>query len=215
MLVLQHMQRGWMGAGLKKGQVSAAQRRRNGVVGAALLGCCVLSSGCHHAAPPPSQDDQILATLNAFYAAQPACLWSEPVRIDGSRGGSHSPTLKESRALDDAGLIDRDRRRDTLTNAGRTFWHEDAKKPGFGNLCFGKWTVTRVVSVSPLQNDLFHNLYEARFEVAMPSPALWTRMPQMQAAFPLMGQKVSAPRPRSATMRKTDSGWQVAVIAES
>ena len=179
----------------------------------AVMGCCALSEGCHHA-PVPSQEDEVRATLNSFYAAQPACLWTEPVRIEGAKGPSRSLTAKEARALDDAGLIDRERHHDTLTNAGRAFWRPDGKQPEYGNLCFGKWTVTRVVSVSPMQNDLFQNTYQARFEVAMPSPALWTRMPGLQAAFPLMAQKVTAPRPRSATLRKTNGGWQVAVIAE-
>ena len=188
------------------------ERRLRAAALVAMAACCALGSGCHKT-PTVSQEEQVRTALNRFYAAQPACLWDKPVTLEHTKHGAESFSTKEARALDDAGLIDRERHGYVLTNAGRPFWREDKAQPGFGNLCFGKWQVTRIVSMTPRKDDLLGNTTEAVFEANMPSPALWTRQPEVQKAFPLMAMKVTKPMPHSATMRHTEKGWQVAVIA--
>lgn len=173
---------------------------------------CALGVGCHKT-PTVSQEEQVQTALNRFYAAQPVCLWDKPVALTRLK---HTPNFigaKEARALDDAGLIDKERHGYSVTNAGMPFWREEKAEPGSGNLCFGKWNVTRIDSMKPRKDDLFGNTTETEFQANIPSPALWTRLPEVQKAFPVMAMKVTEPMPHSATMRHTDKGWQVAVIA--
>lgn len=184
--------------------------------GAALLvitACCALSAGCHRRSQPVSQAEQIRTVLNNFYATEPACLWIKPVTLERTRDRSASVKLSEARALIDAGLIDRERHGYRLTNPGRAFWRDDKTQPGFGNLCFGRWHVDRVTRMTTRPDDLFGDATETQFDATVMSPALWTRLPSMQQAFPLMALEVSRPLPHSATMKHTDKGWQIAVIA--
>ncbi|WP_419805337.1 hypothetical protein [Terriglobus sp.] len=160
-----------------------------------------------------SQADEVQAALNRFYATEPACVWTNSVTLEHSKGRSKSVTAEEARALDQAGLIDVQRHSYKLTNAGRAFWRDDKTEQGFGNLCFGKWHVDRIVSMTTRPDDLFGNATEVQFDATVASPALWTRSPAMQKAFPLMALEVSRPLPHSATMKHTDKGWQIAVIA--
>ena len=181
------------------------------VASLALLSYCALGTGCHRT-KPVSQADEIQAALNRFYATEPACLWTTPVTLEHSKLASKSITEKEAHALDDAGLIDIERHGYKLTNAGRAFWRNDKTEQNFGNLCFGKWHVNRIVSMTARPDGLFGDATETQFDATITSAALWTRVPAMQKAFPLMALEVTRPLPHRATMKHTDKGWQIAVI---
>lgn len=180
----------------------------------ALLACGLALAGCHHA-QPLSKEAEIQSSLNRFYAAEPACLWSAPITLEPTEAAAPAQAqakANELRALDEAGVLDKARHGYLVTAAGRPFWRADPKQPGFGNVCYGHWRVSRVDRTTPHQDDLFGATVEASFEASIPSPALWTRMPAVQKAFPLMALKLSRSLPHGATMKHTGKGWQVAAI---
>lgn len=175
------------------------------------IALCGLSAGCHRV-PPVSQADEIRTALNRFYAVEPACLWTKPITLERSRNGSDTATPREARALVYAGLIEAEHHGHKLTNAGSSFWREDPARRGFGNLCFGKWHADKIDNMVARPDGLFGNVIETRFEATLTSEALWTRVPAMQQAFPLMAMEVEGPVPHNAIMRHTDKGWEIAVI---
>ena len=189
-------------------------RGATAVAGLLLL----LAAGCKKTADNTSN---YKSSLNAYYAAHPACLWSEekkfPVQADTSDTSKTSPYD----ALVDQGLLARTSAEKKeliiiskqvtnydLTDKGRAAWTADASQPGYGNFCYGHRTVTSIDSATPT-NDQPGATTQVSYHYGFTDAPAWATAAETQTAFPALATNLAAGQTGTATLSNTTNGWAV------
>ena len=195
-------------------------RKQNvGIRGAVVCGVVLLAvAGCKKTA-----DNTInyKSALNTYYAAHPACLWSEekkfPVQADTSDASKTTPYD----ALVDQGLLARttEQKKELLilskqvtnydlTDKGRSAWTADVNQPGYGNFCYGHRTVSSIDSATPTSDQPGATTQVAYHYGFADAPA-WATAPETQTAFSSLAANLAAGQTGSATLSNTTNGWAV------
>jgi len=119
----------------------------------------ILSTGCRKTA---DNTVNYTAALNQYYAAHPVCLWAEPQRFPVQANTSDTTKTAPFDALVDQGLLARTTAEKKemivlskqvtnydLSDQGRGAWVADVNQPGFGNFCYGHFSVASIDSAAP------------------------------------------------------------------
>ncbi|HEX4007399.1 MAG TPA: hypothetical protein VHX60_14580 [Acidobacteriaceae bacterium] len=184
----------------------------------ASLGVLSLGVGCHSNAV---DSGAFKSALNSYYSATPICVWSSPVKFPAQADTSNEEQTKGFDALTDAGMLTRtpaEKKRFLigskqvndydLSDKGRSTWTADSSEPGYGNFCFGHPEVTSIDSFSP-PNDNGATQYSVSYHYGVSSVADWAKSPEMSTAFPKIASATAGQQTATATLVKSNNGWQV------
>ena len=175
----------------------------------------VLTLGCNQMKSKAASFNELATdAINHYYDTEPSCLWFEPVALPTlvNPGRDILPSLE---ALASQGLLTRSQEQDgqrfQLADSARTYFRPDTRRPGFGNLCYGKPRVQHIDSTMLRHDENFGDVTDVAYESVIPSAPAWTAAPAVQHAFPIMALEISRPLPHTATLVKTPQGWDVAI----
>jgi hypothetical protein len=159
--------------------------------------------------------------LNDYYSAQHTCVWSTPIKFPAQADTSNDEQTKGLDALTDVGLLTRtsaEKKRFLIgskqvnnydiSDKGRGVWTPDQTQPGYGNFCFGHREVTSIDSFTPSDNPeasqynvIFHDTV-----IGLPD---WASSTEMKTAFPKLQTDTSGQSVATATLVRSNNGWQV------
>ena len=160
------------------------------------------------------------SALNSYYSTRQECLWPAPVKFPAQADTSNDEQTKGYDALTDAGLLTRksaEKKRFLvgskqvndydLSDQGRASWTPDTSQPGYGNFCFGHPEVSSIDGFTPTDDS--QTRYNVTYHVAAGSTAGWANSAEVKTAFPKLAAETSGQQMATASVVKTDNGWQV------
>jgi hypothetical protein len=163
------------------------------------------------------------SAIDSYYSSRPACLWSSPVKFPSQADTNNEEQTKGWDALTDAGILQRssaEKKRFLigskqvndydLSDKGRSAWTGDPSEPGYGNFCFGAPQVSSIDSYNP-PNDDGATQYTVSYHYGVHLPD-WANSAEMQNAFPRLASLSSSQQMATATLNKSDNGWQVSGV---
>ncbi len=165
------------------------------------------------------------SALNTYYAAHPACLWSQPKKFPAQADTSDTSKTSPYDALVDQGLLVRTTAEKKamiilskqvtnydLSDKGRSAWTADPNQPGYGNFCYGHAEVTSIDSATP-SSDQPGATVQVSYHAAFSDAPGWATAQETQTAFPNVQANLVSGRTGSATLSNTQNGWVVASVA--
>jgi hypothetical protein len=190
------------------------------ILAAASAGLLFLSAGCQKNAVDTGA---FKSAINNYYSSRPVCLWSSPVKFPAQADTNNEEQTKGWDALTDAGLLQRSSAQKSrfligskqvnnydLSDKGRSVWKADPSQPGYGNFCFGSPEVSSIDGYNP-PNDNGAAQYSVTYHYGVHLPD-WANSAEMQSAFPKLATLSSNQQTATATLNKSDNGWQVAGV---
>lgn len=191
--------------------------RTKGIVLLAMAAGIGLIVGCKQSAV---NKGAFKSALNDYYKGQQACLWTSPLKLPAQADTANDEQTMGYDALVDAGLLTRssaEKKRFLvgskqvnnydLSEQGRSTWTADQTQPGYGNFCFGHLEVISVDTWSP--SDPNAALYTVKYRYIITSLPAWANTAEMKTAYPRIVQLSSAAQTGSATLLRSNNGWQV------
>lgn len=162
--------------------------------------------------------------LNDYYSSRHTCVWETPMKFPAQADTSNDEQTKGFDALTDAGLLTRaaaEKKRFLigskqvtnydLSDKGRGIWTPDQTQPGYGNFCFGRREVTSIDNYTPSDNA-DASQYSVTFHHAVTGLPDWANSTEMKTAFPKLAADTSGQAVATATLVKSDNGWQVQAV---
>jgi hypothetical protein len=163
------------------------------------------------------------STLNDYYRVKQECLWSSSIKFPAQADTSNDEQTKGFDALTDAGILTRtsaEKKRFLigskqvndydLSDKGRSTWTPDSAQPGYGNFCFGHPEVTSIDSFT--LPDTSATQYTVSYHYAVNAVPDWANSAEMKTAFPRLAADTSGQQTGTATLIKSDNGWQVSNV---
>ena len=163
------------------------------------------------------------SALNDYLKAQQECLWALPQKFPAQADTSNDEQTRGYDALVDAALLTRssaEKKRFLigskqvndydLSDKGRSTWTADQTQPGYGNFCFGHAEVVSVDSYSPADPD--SPQFTVNYRYGVTSLPDWATTTEMKTAYPKIVRESSGADTASATLTKSNNGWQVSNV---
>jgi len=160
------------------------------------------------------------SALNSYYTAQQNCLFTAPIKFPVQADTSKDEETKGYDALTDAGLLTRtpeEKKRFLigskqvndydLSDQGRKLWTADPSQPGYGNFCYAHPEVMAIDNYAAI--DGTDTRYSVTYHYHAANPPDWANSPEMKTAFPKLAAETSGQQVATATLLKTQEGWQV------
>ncbi len=194
------------------------------VLSLAISAGMFVTAGCHTNTVDKAA---FKSAIDGYLGAHQECVWNEPTKFPAQADTSNDMQTKGFDALTDAGLLVRssaEKKRFLigskqvnnydLSDKGRSTWTADQTQPGYGNFCFGHREVTTIDSFSPPDTaDATQYTVNYHFDLAgVPS---WASSTEMKTAFPKIASDTSGQQTATATLVKSNNGWQVTAPADS
>lgn len=190
----------------------------------ASLGLVAVFAGCRKNAVDKSAFE---SAINTWYSAHPVCVWSAPVKFPAQADTNNEDQTKGFDALTDAGMLTRTPEQKKrfligskqvndydLSDKGRSTWTADSSQPGYGNFCVGHPSVTSIDSYTPADTADAAQ-YSVSYHEAVKSLPDWANSAEMKTAFPTLAADTSGQQTATATLVKSNSGWQVTAVSPS
>jgi hypothetical protein len=188
-------------------------------IGLAVCGATIFAAGCRKT--NTVDKGAFKSAINSYLSARQECVWADAKKFPAQADTSNDEQTKGYDALTDAGLLTRssaEKKRFLigskqvndydLSDKGRSTWTADQTQPGYGNFCFGHREVTTIDNYIPADNpDATQFTVNYHYDVA--SVSAWATTAEMETAFPKIASDVSGQQVGTATLAKTDNGWQV------
>jgi hypothetical protein len=184
---------------------------------ATLLAASVLIAGCNKTA---DNSHSYKSAIDAWYAAHPACLWSQPQKFPTQVAASNLGETEPFAALVDQGLLTRTTSEKKviivskqeinydLSDTGRSDWTADPNQPGYGNFCYGHHMVAGIQSSTP-NNGQPGATTTVTYQYSFTDAPGWAQSAETQNAFPQVKADLSSNGTATATLIDTPNGWQV------
>jgi hypothetical protein len=180
------------------------------------IAATLLTTACNKQAPTtPNYAD----TINAYYQAHPACLWTDEKKFPVQAATSDDAKTQGYDALVDQNLLTRttsekkiiivskrENNYDISAN-GRSAWTADPNQPGYGNFCYGHRKVSTIDSNTPTSDQPGATTTVVYHYILTGLPQ-WATAAESQTAFPQL-QAATTPQTGTATLTNTAQGWQV------
>jgi hypothetical protein len=190
----------------------------------AALGIVVLIAGCHSNTVDKSA---FKSAINTWYSAHPVCVWSASVKFPAQADTNNEDQTKGFDALTAAGMLTRtpaEKKRFLigskqvndydLSDKGRSTWTADPAQPGYGNFCVGHASVTSIDSYTPADTADAAQ-YSVAYHDAVKDLPDWANSAEMKTAFPRLVTVTSGEQTATATLVKSNAGWQVTAVSPS
>lgn len=197
-------------------------RKRN-LLGLVVCGAMLIVGGCRSNTVDQSA---FKSAINDYYRGKPACLWSSSMKFPAQADTSNDEQTKSFDALTDAGMLTRtsaEKKRFLIgskqvndydiSDKGRSVWTADASQPGYGNFCFGQREVTSIDGFTPPDTNAAQ--YAVNYHYGVTGVPDWANSAEMKTAFPSLAAETSAQQTATATLVKSDKGWQVSGVQPS
>jgi hypothetical protein len=188
------------------------------LVGLGLVSAVIFTTGCRKNAVDQAA---FKSAINAHLSTHQECLWQAAIKFPAQADTSNDDQTKGFDALTDAGMLTRssaEKKRFLigskqvsnydLSDKGRSTWTADQSQPGYGNFCFGHPEVTTIDSFTPPDNA-DATRYTVNYHYTVASVPAWASSVEMKNAFPKFAADTSGQQPATATLVKSDQGWQV------
>lgn len=188
------------------------------ISGSALCGLMIFAAGCRKTNVVDKM--AFKSAINAYYSPKQDCVWGDTKKFPVQADTSDDAKTMGYDALTDAGLLVRtsaEKKRFLigskqvndydLSDKGRSTWTADQTQPGYGNFCFGHREATTIDSFSPPNSDATQ--YQVNYHYDVASVPAWASTNEMKTAFPKIASDLSGQQMGSATLVKSDAGWQV------
>lgn len=166
------------------------------------------------------------SAINDHYQTKQVCLWTDPVKFPAQADTSNDDQTKGFDALVDAGLLTRqsaEKKRFLigskqvnnydLSDKGRSTWTADTSQPGYGNFCAGHREVTNIDSFTPADNP-DASQYSVAYHYDLAAAPDWATSAETKTAFPALAADLSGQQAATATLVKSNDGWQVSSVQE-
>lgn len=180
------------------------------------IGLLALGVGCQKNRVDPGAFKH---AINDYLSARQVCVFPAPVKFPAQADTKNEEQTKGFDALVDAGLLTRTPAEKKkllgskqvndydVSDKGRQTWTADQTEPGYGNFCYGHAEVTAVDGYTPHEDNATQ--YAVNYHYAVQHPAGWANSTEMKAAFPAIDRNTSGQRTATATLAKSNNGWQV------
>jgi len=187
-----------------------------------LCGAMMIAAGCRKT----NMVDKMAfkSAINNYWSARNECVWPDPIKFPAQADTSKENQTKGFDALTDAGLLVRqsaEKKRFLigskqvndydLSDKGRSTWTADQTQPGYGNFCFGHREVSTIDSFSPPDNP-DATQFSVTFHYDVVNVPAWASTTEMKTAFPQLAADTSGQQAGTATLVKSDQGWQVTAL---
>ena len=184
-----------------------------------LCGAMMIAAGCRKT----NMVDKMAfkSAINNYWSARNECVWPDPIKFPAQADTSKENQTKGFDALTDAGLLVRqsaEKKRFLigskqvndydLSDKGRSTWTVDQTQPGYGNFCFGHREVSTIDSFSPPDNP-DATQFSVMFHYDVANVPAWASTTEMKTAFPQLAADTSGQQTDTATLVKSNQGWQV------
>ena len=159
--------------------------------------------------------------INTYYSANPACLWSEPVKFPVQVDTSDASKTSGYDALVDQGLLVRTTAEKKklilgskqvnnydLSDKGRSAWTADVQQPGFGNFCYGHRKVDSIDRSTPTTSDVGATT-QINYRYSFSDAPGWATAAETQNAYPQIRADLAGSQPGQVTLTNTSDGWAV------
>ena len=159
--------------------------------------------------------------INTYYSANPACLWSEPVKFPVQVDTSDASKTSGYDALVDQGLLVRTTAEKKklilgskqvnnydLSDKGRAAWTADVQQPGFGNFCYGHRQVDRIDASTPTTSNVGATT-QVNYHYSFSGAPGWATAAETQNAYPQIRADLAGSQPGLVTLANTGNGWAV------
>ena len=193
------------------------------LVSLAVCGAMLLAAGCRSNSVDQSA---FKSAINDYYRGKPECLWSAAVKFPAQADTSNDEQTKGFDALTDAGMLTRasaEKKRFLIgskqvnnydiSEKGRSVWTPDPSQPGYGNFCFGQREVTSIDGFTPADTNATQ--YGVNYHFTVTNVPDWANSAEMKTAFPHFAADTSGQQTATATLVKSDQGWQVSSVQPS
>jgi hypothetical protein len=161
------------------------------------------------------------SALNTNYGAHPVCLWSQTKKFPLQADTSDTDKTTPYDALVDQGLLVRTTAQKKellilskqvtnydLSDQGRSAWTADVTQPGFGNFCYGHFSVSSIDSATPT-SDQPGATTQVAYHYGLSGTPGWATAPETQNAYPAIRANLTPNLAGAATLSNTSSGWVV------
>ncbi len=194
--------------------------RQPNLLSLAVCGALLIAAGCK---TNTVDKGAFKSAIDGYYSTKQACLWSSSVKFPAQADTSNDEQTKGFDALTDAGMLARtsaEKKRFLigskqvndydLSDKGRSTWTPDSAQPGYGNFCFGHREVTTIDSFNP--PDTSATQYTVAYHYTVAGVPDWASSAEMKTAFPRLAADTSGQQAGTATLVKSDNGWQVSSV---
>jgi hypothetical protein len=198
------------------------QFKRN--LGLAISAGFIVAAGCHSNTVDKAA---FKSAINGYLGAHQECVWNDPMKFPAQADTANDMQTKGFDALTDAGLLVRssaEKKRFLigskqvnnydLSDKGRSTWTADQTQPGYGNFCFGHREVTTIDSFSP-PDTADATQYTVNYHYDLTGVPSWASSTEINTAFSKLGADTSGRQTATATLVKSNNGWQVIAPADS
>jgi len=183
-----------------------------------LASTLLITAGCRKNAVDQAA---FKSAINAHLSTRQECLWPSAIKFPAQADTSNDEQTKGFDALTDAGMLTRasaEKKRFLigskqvnnydLSDKGRSSWTADQTQPGYGNFCFGHPQVATIDSFTPPDNP-DATRYTVNYHYTVADVPAWASSTEMKTAFPKFAADTSGAQPATATLVKSNQGWQV------
>jgi hypothetical protein len=185
---------------------------------ACLLAAAGYWAGCRKNAVDKSA---FKSAIDNYYAGRQQCAWAAAMKFPAQADAKNDEQTKGFDALTDAGLLTRtpeEKKRFLigskpvndydLSDKGRAAWAADATQPGYGNFCYGHPSVTSIDSYTPPDNP-DATQFTVSYHYSVSPTADWANNAEVKTAFPRLAAETSGAQTGTASLSKSNNGWQV------
>jgi hypothetical protein len=183
-----------------------------------LYGVVLFGVGCRKNAVDKTA---FRSAINSYYSGRQECLWTAPIKFPAQADASNDEQTKSFDALTDAGMLTRkaeEKKRFLIgskqvtdydiSEQGRTAWTPDQTQPGYGNFCIGHFAVTTIDDYTPA-DDPNATQYTVNYHYSVSGVPAWANATEIKTAFPKIAADTSAQSTATASLAKSNDGWQV------
>jgi hypothetical protein len=195
--------------------------QRSRIAAIAMCGL-ILAVGCRHT--NTVNKAAFKSALDNYYAARQECVWPSPIKLPAQVDTSDDMQTKGYDAMTDAGLLKRtpeEKKRFLigskqvndydLSDKGRSVWTADQTQPGYGNFCYGHYSVSSINSYSPSDNPNATS-YSVTYNYKVDSLPDWAKSAEVQTAFPKIASDANGSGMAMANLTQSTNGWQVGSV---
>jgi hypothetical protein len=164
---------------------------------------------------------ELKSAIDSYLSTRHECVWSAPTKLPAEAATSDEESTRGYDALTDAGLLVRTPQQKKrfligskqvndydLSDKGRAAWTADPSQPGYGNFCFGRFTVTSIDNFTP--NDASKpTQYSVNYHYTVQAIPDWANSAETRTAFPKIASDMSTQTATATIVKGTNGGWAV------
>jgi len=164
---------------------------------------------------------QFKNAINNSLAGHHECVWPEPIKMPAEADPAKDERTRDFDALTDAGLLARaaeEKKRFLvgskpvnlydLSDKGHTAWAPDPSQPGYGNFCFGHFSVTTIDSAVP-NDPADPTQYTVTYHYEVIGVPEWATTAESRLTFPKIGKDTAIQAATATLAKDSNGGWIV------